>query len=175
MAWPSPRSRDGGVDEVPVAGVTTGRLFLCGKHAVGPDPDALLERVGATTVVCLNELHEIEQRYPQYAEWLRVNVPDRAVHHPMPDLHASSGDDLRRLVDALYERLVAGERLVITCGAGIGRAGTIAVAVLMRAGASLDDAVATVRAHRPMAGPESGAQIDVLTELASRRGPPSSG
>jgi protein-tyrosine phosphatase len=78
-------------------------------------------------------------------------------------------------VDSLYERLVAGERLVITCGAGIGRAGTVAVAVLMRAGASLDDAVAIVRAHRPMAGPESGAQLDVLTELARRGGAATSG
>jgi protein-tyrosine phosphatase len=170
MAWPSPRSRDGGVDEIPVPGLTTGRLFLCGKHAVGPDPDALLEQVGATTVVCLNELHEIEPRYPQYAAWLRVNSPARAVHHPMPDLHAPSSDDLLAFVDSLYERLVAGEGLVITCGAGIGRAGTIAVAMLMRAGASLDDAVAIVRAHRPMAGPESGAQMDVLTELARRGG-----
>ena len=158
-----------------MAGITTGRLFLCGKHAVGPSPDALLAEVGATTVVCLNELHEIEPRYPHYVEWLRANAPGRAVHHPMPDLHAPSSDDLLLLVDSLYERLVAGERLVITCGAGIGRAGTVAVAVLMRAGASLDDAVATVRAHRPMAGPESGAQMDVLTELARRGGPATSG
>ena len=78
------------------------------------------------------------------------------------DLHAPSVLELAEFVDALHARLVAGERLVINCGAGIGRAGTVATALLMRTGMSRVDALATVRAHRPMAGPESGTQSEVL-------------
>ena len=162
MTWPHGRARDGGVDEIPVAGMGGGSLFLCGKHAVGPDPERLLERLGATTIVCLNETHELNARYPLFVEWLASNAPERAVHHPIPDLHAPSVLELAEFVDALHARLVAGERLVINCGAGIGRAGTVATALLMRTGMSRVDALATVRAHRPMAGPESGTQSEVL-------------
>jgi protein-tyrosine phosphatase len=169
VAWLSDRSRHGGVDEVPLTNAGTGRLFLCGKHAIGPDPEALLTQVGATTVVCLNEVHELRDRYPDYVEWLRRNQPQRAVHHPIPDLHAPDLAELIALVDDLHARLLAGEALVVQCGAGIGRSGTIAAALLMRTGLNLDDALATVRAHRPMAGPEVGSQTDVLAALASVR------
>lgn len=169
MDWPRGRARDGGVDEVPVAGVGRGGLFLCGKHAVAPDPEALLARVGATTIVCLNERFELESRYPEFVEWLAANAPARAVHHPIADLSAPDLAALTALVDDLHARLVAGERLVVSCGAGIGRAGTVATAVLVRAGASLGDALATVRAHRPMAGPESGPQTEVLEAFERSR------
>lgn len=146
-----------------------GVLFLCGKHAVGPDPEALLERVDATTIVCLNERHELESRYPAFVEWLAEHAPERAVHHPIADLTAPDLADLTALTEDLYRRLVAGQRLVVTCGAGIGRAGTVAAAVLMRAGATRERAVAAVREHRPMAGPESGAQTEVLTAFERRQ------
>jgi len=44
---------DGGIHEIPLPPPARGRLWLCGKHAIGPDPDALMARVGADTVVCL--------------------------------------------------------------------------------------------------------------------------
>ena len=168
MAWPHGRARDGGVDEIPLGGRVGGRLFLCGKHAVGPDPDALLERTGASTIVCLNESHELADRYPAFVEWLRTNTPRRAVHHPIPDLTAPTVDDLADVTDALYARLEAGEALVVNCGAGIGRAGTVATALLMRSGVPRQTALETVRAHRPMAGPESGSQSEVLLALEAR-------
>ena len=51
------------------------------------------------------------------------------------------------------------------CGAGFGRAGTVAAALLISMGATVEDAVTTVSTHRPMAGPEAGAQQDLLDEL----------
>jgi len=89
----SERSRHGGVDEIPLP-VGPGRLWLCGKHFVGPDPDAAMAAVGATTVLCLSEVHELSGRYPGYVAWLGVNVPRRAVWFPIPDLHAP--DEPRR-------------------------------------------------------------------------------
>ena len=58
--WLSERSRNGGIDEVPV--VTSGQLWLCGKHFVGPDPEGTLARTGASVIVCLNERHELDAR-----------------------------------------------------------------------------------------------------------------
>jgi protein-tyrosine phosphatase len=168
MAWPHGRARDGGVDEIPLDGRVAGRLYLCGKHAVGPDPEALLERTAATAIVCLNQSHELADRYPDFVEWLDANAPERAVHHPIADLHAPSVEELATLTEALYERLAAGESLVVNCGAGIGRAGTLATALLMRAGRPRLDALEIVRAHRPMAGPETGPQTDVLIALEER-------
>lgn len=168
MAWPHGRSRDGGIDEIPLDG-TSGRLFLCGKHVVGPDPDGALQRAGATTIVCLNPVAELAPRYPDYVDWLRRNAPLRAVHHPVHDMHAPPLTEFDSLIENLYGRLTAGERLLVTCGAGIGRAGTVAAGLLIRLGSSLDDALHTLRAHRPMAGPEVGTQMDLLEEYAQLR------
>jgi protein-tyrosine phosphatase len=157
---------DGGVHEIPVAAVA-GRLWLCGKHVIGPDPDALLGQLGADTVVCLVERHELIDRYPNYVAWLEAAPPGRAVKFPVPDLSAPALTAMRPLLDDLATRLRAGESVVIHCGAGLGRAGTTAVALLILLGTSLDDALVHVRAHRPMAGPEVGSQLDLVMELAA--------
>ena len=142
-----------------------GALFLCGKHAVGPDPEALLARIQGDAILCLNELHELRDRYPAYVQWLAANGTTRALHHPIPDFTAPALEQLVALVEDVYQRLARGERVVVTCGGGIGRAGTIGVAVLMRSGQTRRDAIEIVRAHRPMAGPESGVQTERLAEL----------
>jgi len=171
VAWPSDRSRDGGIDEIPLPEHVAGRLFLCGKHAIGPDVEALLARVDATTVVCLNERYELDDRYPEFVGWLDTNAPARAVHHPIPDFHAPGLDDFVELIEVLYQRLEAGEGLVVQCGGGIGRSGTIAAGLLVRAGVPLDEALVVVRSNRPMAGPEVGAQADVLRAYERHREP----
>jgi protein-tyrosine phosphatase len=162
--WRAERSRNGGADRIPLPSGVAGGLWLCGKHFIGPDVDEALRKTGATTVVCLNQPGEIEDRYPEYVAWLRSH--ERAVWFPVPDLHAPDVDAAVVFVDGLVARLHAGEVLLVHCGAGIGRAGTTAAAILMHLGASMDDAIATVAANRPMAGPEAGAQLDLLRELA---------
>jgi protein-tyrosine phosphatase len=139
---------------------------LCGKHVVGPDPEAALARVGASTIVCLVERHEVESRYPAYVEWLRSNAGGRAVWHPIHDLHAPAVDAALPFVGGLTERLRAGEHLVVHCGAGIGRAGTVAACVLIAMGAERADALATVAASRPGAGPEVGPQLELVERVA---------
>lgn len=164
----SERSRHGGVDEIPVP-FAPGRLWLAGKHFVGPDAEAALARTGATAIVCLNPRNELEERYPDYVAWLVANHPERALWHPVPDLHAPTPDAASGLLDDLHDRLAAGQGLLVHCGAGIGRAGTVAAALLVTAGTPLDEALRVVRAHRPMAGPEVGAQLDLLHHLAEPR------
>jgi protein-tyrosine phosphatase len=167
----SERSLHGGVDEVPLP-AGRGRLWLCGKHYIGPDPEAALRRVAATTVVCLNEAHELEARYPDYVSWLRTNDGERAVWLPVPDLHAPDLGRAVELLEHLHGRLDRGEALLVHCGAGIGRAGTLAVGLLVWAGMPVDAALDHVRASRPMAGPEAGAQrelVALLADLVARR------
>jgi protein-tyrosine phosphatase len=169
-AWPSGRARHGGVDEIPLPAMDSGgggRLWLCGKHFIGPDPEAALLEVDADTVVCLNEADELSDRYPAYVEWLRANHPVRAVWHPIPDLHAPHVAEAIELLAGLRTRLASGQTLLMHCGAGIGRAGTMAAGLLITMGVPLEEAAAHVGAHRPMAGPEAGVQLQLLRAVAA--------
>jgi protein-tyrosine phosphatase len=67
----------------------------------------------------------------------------------------------------LAGRLAAGEGLVVHCGAGMGRAGTLAAALLMALGDPVDAAVSRVAAARPGAGPQAQVQADLLAALAA--------
>ena len=182
MGWPHGRARDGGIDEIPLprratasptdagadsAASAGGRLWLCGKHVVGPDPEAALARVGATTIVCLNERDELADRYPAYVDWLTANRGARAVWFPIPDLHAPPVDAVIPLLADLQARLDDGESIVVHCGAGIGRAGTLAACLLVSLGLDADDGLAVVAANRPMAGPEAGGQRELVDALAA--------
>ncbi|MCX6540310.1 MAG: tyrosine-protein phosphatase [Actinobacteria bacterium] len=161
----SERSRHGGVDRIPLP-LDQGALWLCGKHFVGPDAEAAMQQVGATTVVCLNQRAELEVRYPDYVAWLQHQTPQRAVWFPIPDLGAPPIDAAAGLIVDLHSRIARGDTLLVHCGAGIGRAGTMAAALLMAMGFERERAVAHVGAHRPMAGPEAGAQRELLEALA---------
>jgi len=160
--WPGRRASDGGFDRIPTP-AAGGALWLCGKHAIGPDPDAALAEVGgAAVVVCLNETHELIERYPRYVSWLREHDGGAAIWWPIADLHAPPVHEALPFVDDLACRLRRGDDLLVHCGAGIGRAGTIAACILVRLGAPVVDALAIVAANRPMAGPEVGPQRDLV-------------
>ena len=168
LGWLGERGRDGGIDRVPLP-VPLGGLSLCGKHAIGPDPGRALRRSGANTVVCLVEEHELRDRYPEYVDWLRLNAGVSALWFPVQDLHAPSLDAVRPLLGEMVRRIHAGEHLLVHCAAGIGRAGTIGVCLLMELGMARDEALAHVAGHRPMAGPEVGAQRALVDHLAALR------
>jgi protein-tyrosine phosphatase len=140
---------------------------LCGKHAVGADPEGALQRVAASTMVCLNERHELDARYPSYVGWLEAHRGTRALWFPIPDLHVPPLPQLRSFVAELVVRLDRGDSLLMHCGAGVGRAGTVATCVLMEMGTGPDDALRIVAEHRPLAGPEAGAQHEAVRQLAA--------
>jgi hypothetical protein len=165
-SWPVGRSLDGGLDEIALPG-SPGRLWLCGKHAVAPDPDALMGRIGGTTLVCLTEPFELADRYPGYVQWLRDHA-DRVVWFPIPDLDVPTVASAVALLDDLHARLADGECVLVHCAAGFGRAGTVAACLLVGHGLTTEEAIAHVAACRPMAGPEVGAQRGLVEAIAQR-------
>jgi protein-tyrosine phosphatase len=141
---------------------------LCGKRYIGPDPDAAVATTGADLVVCLCEEHELTERYPEYVQWLRSRRREQVLWSPVPDFHAPEIEDALALVRQLRSRLDRGDTVLMHCGGGIGRTGTMAAALLITMGMSSADAIALVGSSRPMAGPEVGAQTALLEALARR-------
>ena len=162
LGWMSERQRDGGVDAVSLPPHVPGTLELCGKHAVVTRYES--DRWDA--VVCLVERHELDGRYSDYLAWLESS-PSDAIWLPIHDLHVPTIDAMRELVESIVSRLMEGERVLVHCAAGMGRAGTTAACVLVRLGSSVDDALATVARGRPGAGPEAGVQLDLVREFAA--------
>jgi protein-tyrosine phosphatase len=160
------------VDRIPLP-TGDGELYLCGLRDVGNDPDALLGRLGASTIVCLNPERELDRRAPDYVPWLRANQGERALWFPIRNFEAESADATMPFLDLVVERLDRGDRVVMHCALGQGRAGTMAVCLLVMLGAPPDDALQAVAAHRTFAGPGDGSQwrlVDDVARAVSLRG-----
>ena len=153
---------DGGIHEIPLSSLA-GRLWLCGKHFIGPDPERVLESVSADHVVCLVHENELRDRYDGYVTWLQST--DRATWYPIYDLSSPALAEILPLYQGVVDRLSRNESVIVHCAAGIGRAGTLAVAVCQLSGMPLNEALAHVRQYRPGAGPEVGSQLDAVVAL----------
>lgn len=164
--WPNRRQRDGGVDRVPLPIGVTGGLWLCGKQAIGPHHEELIAEVDADVVVCLTERHEIADRYPAYTAWLDDETTP-SCWFPTHDLGVAPVGPTAALADEVAGLLSAGATVLVHCAAGRGRSGTFAVCVLLRFGVPLEAALSTVADARPGAGPEAGAQHDLVRLLAA--------
>lgn len=161
--WLTERQRDGGIDRVPLPAGIPGELRLCGKHAIGAG------RFGEAgmpwdVVVCLCRRHELTTRFPAYVAWL--DQGDTSIWWPIHDLGTEPVERTLPFVDDLVARLHAGERLLVHCAAGIGRAGTTAVCILIRVGVPIGEALRTVAEARAMAGPEAGSQAALVRAVA---------
>jgi len=158
------------IDRIPLPS-TDGALWLCGSDDIALDPDAALAYAdGATTVVCLLPIHELEVRYSTYVEWLGANKAGRALWFPIRNFGAESADATMPLLKMIVDRLEAGDGVVMHCAFGQGRAGTIAVCVLMLLGASPGEALSTVAANRVAAGPVGNGQWSLVEDIALAAG-----
>jgi len=150
------------IAEVPCGAGSIGITLCPGKidpHAMtGPtardlDIDiAAIAAWGARAVLTLLEddemvlLHvtaigETVERYGM--EWFHVPILD----HALPD---AAFEERWKTVGPHLESIVrGGGRVLVHCRGGLGRAGTIVARMLVELGASVDDAIARVRAARP--------------------------
>jgi protein-tyrosine phosphatase len=81
-------------------------------------------------VVCLSWPEEIQQRSPAYARFLAGTVPWEHITFPMWNSVMPDATSLEPLTREIVKRLRQGRNVLIHCDSGIGRAGTVAVAVL---------------------------------------------
>jgi protein-tyrosine phosphatase len=156
------------IDRIPLPR-TKGSLWLCGRNDVGPDPESALHWADdASTIVCLNHIDELSMRFPDYVEWLRTNRGGRAIWFPIENFTAPSPRMVMPVLRMITDRLENGEGVVMHCAAGQGRAGTMAVCVLMALGESPGDAVRTVASNRVFAGPGSASQWTLVERVADQ-------
>jgi ADP-ribosyl-[dinitrogen reductase] hydrolase len=127
---------------------------------------------GADLLVCLQEPEELSRLEPaETLEERRAAVAAAGIgflHVPVEDLSVPSIDVAEALVAELLVWLERGDRVVLHCHSGLGRAGTIAACVLVRCGYTAEGAVALVRFVRPGAV-QSGAQERLIEMFATCR------
>jgi protein-tyrosine phosphatase len=149
-----------------------GRLFLHsmpGRCEAYEDARQEIARCHISRVVCLALLAEVQTKSPLYAQaikedrlpWIQEMFP--VVDYGIPD----DRDTFWRLAQRLADGLQRGERILIHCGAGIGRTGTLANCVLLALGVATDHARVAVEAAG--SSPETPAQREVISWAAKQR------
>ena len=123
---------------------------------------------GIQVIVCLAGLDEIRKKSPTYAVAIDAKtVPCDLEAFPIQDFGVPDDrESFWSLASRIAERLKAGGRVLIHCGAGIGRTGTLATCVLLALGeprSSAENAVSTAGAH-----PETAAQNELVSWCATR-------
>jgi atypical dual specificity phosphatase len=132
-------------------------LAGCGRPR-GPEAVAYLAQSGVRRLVTLTE-------DPLPPEWL-VAAGVEGLHVPVADFGAPTAAQLADAVDALQASIEAGEPAAVHCAAGMGRTGTVLAALLVRRGATPDDAIAEVRRLRP-GSIETPAQVAAVRDYAA--------
>jgi predicted protein tyrosine phosphatase len=157
------------IREIEIPDDVPGTLCTCAMPGRTGEWEADLDGLAASgldVLISLTPADEIAKEAPEYAQAIDANtLPWLRWSLPTPDFGVTR--DRQKFVQEVQNAAKAlreGRRIVIQCGAGIGRSGTFATAVLMALGLSQDDANARVEAAG--AHPESWAQQELLDWFA---------
>jgi protein-tyrosine phosphatase len=148
-----------------------GRLYLVAMPGtLGPLERTWedLRREGVQVLVCLAEPEEIRGKSAAYAAALEAQaVPCPVESFPVADFGVPDDREaFWALASSVGRRLTGGERVLIHCGAGIGRTGTLAACVLLALGeppARAEQAVSAAGSH-----PETDAQRALVAWCTAR-------
>jgi protein-tyrosine phosphatase len=119
---------------------------------------AAMRTMGITAVVNMREESDDAARGALLDDYLWLPTPDDA---------APSSKDLERGIAFIEGQIAQGHGVYIHCGAGVGRAPTMAAAYLVRQGASAEAAWQTIRHGRPFIRP-TPPQVAAIRALAER-------
>ena len=127
-----------------------------------PDADDLLwlRRNGIDMVISLTE-DPLPRRYVNEAGMM-------AIHIPVADLEAPTGEQLQLAVDTIARAGQSGMAVAVHCTAGKGRTGTIVAAYFVDQGLSADAAIKRVRNLR-RGSVETLEQEQAIAEFARRK------
>jgi len=119
-------------------------------------------------IVCLAGSEEVRAKSPSYAAALTAKtLPCSVESFPIPDFGIPGDRDaFWSLALKIATRLKASGRVLIHCGAGIGRTGTLAACVLLALGepqANAEQAVSAAGSH-----PETPEQKELVSWCAAR-------
>ncbi|MEM0314348.1 MAG: hypothetical protein QXQ41_07370 [Candidatus Bathyarchaeia archaeon] len=91
------------------------------------------------------------------------------LHEPVLDFHAPSQEQIDRIVKTVRGFLREGKAVAISCGAGIGRAGTVLTCILIALGYTFEDAVEKIKETRRQSTPwETEDQLEAILKYAKK-------
>ena len=127
-----------------------------------------IESEAVSTIICLNELHELRSKSWQYAEALE----NGAVPCVVLTFQISEGgvpedrNAFLKLANDLAGRLREGEAVLVHCAGGVGRTAMLAVSILLALGQSIDEAESAISHAGSIV--ETMPQVELLSWCAAQ-------
>jgi protein-tyrosine phosphatase len=159
------------IRQVALPNTIPGALYVApmpGRTGRFADDLAQFAAIRPDALISLTPPEEIAQQSPEYAQAIEAStLPFTRWSLPTPDFGVMQ-DRLKFLQEAqtAAKALQEGQRLIIHCGAGIGRSGTLAVAILLALGLPMTEANA--RVEEAGSSPDSWSQQELLDWVVER-------